>query len=345
MGNSHGSDPILKVNMISESEFTVQGHGVHTAFREMVEGLKSLGGVDVAINTFRPADITHIQTVGAYGLAHLLFGRGKKVVSVHVIPESFVGSLVGAKYWQRAAGWYLRWFYNRADRLLAVSEEVRRVLVHGLKVKPPVDVVYNTIDAAQYTPTPERRRQARSALKLDANQFVVISVGQVQPRKRFDHFVQLAQQHPSWRFFWVGGIPFKHLGAGRAALEQSIRQAPASLTVTGVIPLEQVRPYYWAADAFVLLSTQENHPMAVIEAAAAGLPVVLRDIKAYEDTFGPDAVYGDDERFGAILDRLRTDSDYRNGAVSGSARIARRYDNQTGAQKLLAEYQLTLMEA
>lgn len=46
-----------------------------------------------------------------------------------------------------------------------------------------------------------------------------------------------------------------------------IDRAPANLIVTGVIPLEKVREYYAIADIFCLPSLQENHPMAVLEAA------------------------------------------------------------------------------
>lgn len=82
----------MKINLISESEFTVQGHGVHTAFIEMYNGLKS-AGFEVEKNGKIPADIVHIHTIGPYSLAKLLFASGKKIVSAHVVPESFVGSL------------------------------------------------------------------------------------------------------------------------------------------------------------------------------------------------------------------------------------------------------------
>ncbi|MFZ2494417.1 MAG: hypothetical protein WAW60_01420, partial [Candidatus Saccharimonadales bacterium] len=89
----------MKIAMISESEFSVQGHGVHTAYIELVNAIKKRSDVELVVNTFGSADIRHFHTVGPYSLAHLLFGHGKKVVSAHIIPESLVGSLIGAKYW------------------------------------------------------------------------------------------------------------------------------------------------------------------------------------------------------------------------------------------------------
>lgn len=52
----------MKINLISESEFTVQGHGVHTAYEEMFFGLQK-AGFDVVKNSSRDSDIIHIHTI------------------------------------------------------------------------------------------------------------------------------------------------------------------------------------------------------------------------------------------------------------------------------------------
>ena len=86
----------LNVDMISESEFTVQGHGVHTAFVEMTNALKARKDTSVVVNQARPdADIVHAQTIGLYSMWMLKRSRGKKIISGHVIPASLVGSIKG----------------------------------------------------------------------------------------------------------------------------------------------------------------------------------------------------------------------------------------------------------
>lgn len=42
-------------------------------------------------------------------------------MSAHVIPESFIGSLKGAKYWNFLAKKWLKFFYGKADLVLACS--------------------------------------------------------------------------------------------------------------------------------------------------------------------------------------------------------------------------------
>lgn len=342
MSNAVLPSPTLRVNMISETTFTVRGHGVHTAFKEMTSGLMAHPNVDVKVNTFRPADITHIQTIGGYSLLHLWFGSGKKVISVHVIPDSFTGSLRGAKYWYGLSAWYLRQFYGRADRLLAVSEEVKDTLIKQLRITKPIDVVYNTIDAAQYHTSSTDHQAARHSLNIPDDTFVVAGNGQIQPRKRFDIFLKLARDLPHFRFFWIGGIPFKHLGADFAAMQAMIAAAPANLTVTGVIELAQVRRYFQAADAFILPSNQENHPLAVLEAAASGLPIVVRDIKEYDSAFHNDVLRGNDSSFKSILIKLHRDPKYRADSIAKAKLIAARFDNVAGSQRLIELYNLSL---
>lgn len=332
----------LKVNMISESVFTVRGHGVHTAFIEMTNALQDRGDVDVKVNTFRRgADITHIQTVGVYSLLHLLFGSGKKVISVHVIPDSFVGSLVGVKYWYGLSVWYLRFFYGRADRLLAVSEIVKQTLIDQLKITKPIEVLYNTVDEQKYAHTAEDKKQARQKLGIPVEAKVVLGNGQVQPRKRYDIFLDIAKHMPETQFIWVGGIPFKNLGADHEKMNQLMSEQPQNMRTTGVIELEEVRDYFWAADVFFLPSNQENHPLAVIEAAASSLPIVVRDIPEYDASFGQDVVRGTDQTFKDLLTKLLSDKAFANKAIKGSAAIISRFNNQAGGQRLVDAYKAT----
>jgi 1,2-diacylglycerol-3-alpha-glucose alpha-1,2-galactosyltransferase len=139
----------LTVVQVSESAFSVQGHGVHTAFIETVRGLTKAGVTVCTNRLWGKADIRHIHTTGPYSLLHLLFGSGKKIVSAHVVPASFVGSLKGAKYWLGCATWYLRWFYNRADVVIAVSDATKTEL-RRIGVSRPIEVIHNMVDTRRY---------------------------------------------------------------------------------------------------------------------------------------------------------------------------------------------------
>lgn len=331
----------ITLNMISESEFTVQGHGVHTAYVELTNALKRRDDVSVRVNgDIGDDDVVHIQTLGLYSLKRLLRAPGKKVVSVHVVPDSFVGSIVLAKYWRPIGRAYLKWFYGRADMLFAVSQMVADELVGDMQIPAEkVKLLYNTVDMQQYRRSTKDKAAARRQHEIAKDAFVVVGNGQVQPRKRFDTFVAAAHELPEVQFIWIGGIPFKHLGADYAEMNRLIETAPPNLKVTGVIPLADVRAYLHAADVFFLPAEQENHPMAVLEAAGTGLPIILRDIPQYKDTFARDAeLIETNEQAVATIRRLRDDRAAYDRAAQGAAAIAARFDSAAGAERAMTYY-------
>ena len=332
----------MRVTQVSESTFTVKGHGVHTAFYELTEALKKQPNIRIRVNRFEAADIIHIHTVGIFSMLFLLFAPGKKVVSAHVVPDSLVGSLVGAKFWLPLATRYLRWFYNRADLVVSVSDSTKRDL-EAMKVRARIEVVYNLINTGRYEATDADRASARKKLGYSADQWLVVGSGQVQPRKRIDSFVAVARQLPHIQFVWVGGMPFGKLAAENGTMKRIIEDAPPNVLFTGVVELEQVRQYYWASNVFWLPSSQETFGLVVVEAAASGLPVVLRDIPDYAETFGDCAVLATDETFAEAILQLREDQSYYAHAVTRSAEISERFGVERGVERMLEAYRSLLV--
>jgi 1,2-diacylglycerol-3-alpha-glucose alpha-1,2-galactosyltransferase len=328
----------MRVRVISESEFTVQGHGVHTAFVELVESLKTLPDVDVIINKAGRCDVTHIHTVGGFALWHLLFSSGKKVVSAHIVPDSLVGSLVGAKHWLPLARVYLRWFYNRADLVIAVSDETKRDL-ESIGVRRRIEVLHNTIDTTKYKRAPGDREKARTELGLPAHGMIVIGAGQIQPRKRVDMFVEAAVLLPEMTFVWVGGMPFKRAAADHGKMDKLVKNPPKNVIFPGMLPLDKMHEYYHAADIFMLPSDQETFGLVVVEAAASDLPVVLRDIPDYDETFRDFSVMVPSGEFAPALKKLAEDEVYYDTMVRSSRRMAERFDSREGAKRLVELYE------
>ena len=334
----------LKVNVISESAFTVQGHGVHTAFTETIDSLKEYSDCDVVVNSDVAADIIHIHTVGPYSLRYLLWGRGRKVVSAHVTPGSFVGSIIGAKYWYRLAKWYLKWFYNRADGVLAVSSDVARELAE-MGVHRQIYLVPNTIRTQLFNTTPMLREMARESLKIAPEDFVVLGAGQVQPRKRIDIFEAAAEELPDVKFIWAGGIPFKQLAASSRSMEMVMNKHASNIEFTGQVTREEIVTYFHASDLFFFPSEHETFGLVIVEAAAAGLPLLLRDLEQYRDTFGDGYERGDDETFGSIIGRFARDKAYYVRWQKASAEVADKYDASNGTKTLVDVYENVLTNA
>jgi len=336
----------ISVNMVSESDIYVQGHGVHTAYVEMAEALEKRKDVEVIRGKFKErvdANIIHLHTFGMYAFRKALQRGPKKVFSAHVVPASLIGSIIGARYWMPAMRLYMRWYYNKADKVLAVSGKVSEVLQEELHVpKEKIEVFYNTIDMSRYAFTAQYKSDARKKLALKKSDFMVLGVGQIQPRKRLDVFVEMAKQLPDITFVWIGGIPFKQLGADYHAMQKLMNSAPKNLKLVGILPHEQVAEYLAAADAFCLPAEQENHPMCVLEAAGAGLPIVVRDIVEYDDTFKNDVIRCDDGTFANAIVKLRNDKKFYQSQQKKTKKVADRFDSKNAAERLVKLYRQLL---
>jgi len=332
----------IRVNIVSESEISVQGHGVHTAYEEMAHSLEGRDDIELIRGHFGeqvPCDIVHIHTVGPRTFRKLIQKGPKKVVSAHLVPESFIGSLLFAKAWKPLASAYLSKFYNRADLLLAVSDETADNLINKLKVKPRVEVMYNSIDTSRYKTPPRPRDEVRKELGIAKGAFVVIGAGQVQPRKRVSDMLAVAKKMPDVRFIWIGGMPFGKIAADNARMQKMMDNAPGNVKFAGIVPLEDMSSYYHAADAFWLPSIQETFGLVVVEAAASGLPIILRDIPDYDATFGADALRPKtQEDYIQVIDQLKDDSAFYKKWKAGAERIAKRFDSKAAADRLVAMY-------
>ncbi|MDR2336498.1 MAG: glycosyltransferase, partial [Candidatus Nomurabacteria bacterium] len=331
----------LHLNIVSESDFTVQGHGVHTAYLEMRQGLED-GMPNLALTVNAPpqkiTDVTHIHTVGSFAFRRLVsrFG-GKKVVSAHIVPDSLIGSIIGARWWLPFFKIYLRWFYNRADLVIAVSSTARQKLIK-LGVTSPVKVLENFIDTQKYATSLAQKKSFRDKLALPKHKFIVVGNGQIQPRKRFETFLAIAESLPELQFVWVGGIPFKALGDSYLKMSKLIKQPPANLRITGVVSLAEAGRYMRADDMMFMPSCQETFGLAVIEGAASGLPVLVRDIADYDATFGDLVLRGDEENFAKLILRLAKQPKFYAKWRANSAQLAVKYDVGIGIARLIKLY-------
>ncbi|WP_218010264.1 glycosyltransferase family 4 protein [Actinomadura chibensis] len=136
---------------------------------------------------------------------------------------------------------------------------------------------------------------------------VVLSVSRLVRRKGHDRLLDawpgVVRRHPDARLVIVGD------GPTRARLtERAARAAPGTVTVTGPVSPADLPRYYAAADVFVLPCRDERGGLqveglglSVLEASAAGLPVVVG-----RSGGSPESVQ--DGRTGVLLDAARPDA-------------------------------------
>lgn len=168
---------------------------------------------------------------------------------------------------------------GRADRYVAVSQAVADNLVaaHGIR-RDRVAVHHGFVDAAAPAVTEAAVASLRAELRLPATAPVVAMVGDLIWRKGPDLFValaaDLADRVPDAHLVWVGGSP------GRGAWEETAFDVAARglgdrLHLAG--ERRDVATVLAATDVLALTSREDPFPLATLEAARAGVPVVAFD--------------------------------------------------------------------
>ena len=108
----------------------------------------------------------------------------------------------------------------------------------------------------------------------------ILSVGRLEPYKGVERLVAGMPHLPStYRLVIVGQ------GPAREAIEHAASVAGVAdrVVMRGRVPDEELAAWYQRAGVFVSLSAHESFGLAVLEAAAAGVPVVASDIPAHRE--------------------------------------------------------------
>jgi len=271
----------MKIHVVSETQYLMKGQGVHTAFVEHVALLKEKDDVKVVVNEEGWGDLMHCHTYGPYYFWKGRKYKGRRIHTAHVIPDSIKGSL---PMWKRLfpfVNWYFKKVFSYADVVIALSPMVEEAIL-TLGVKSRIVKIYNPVLIGKWKRTDENRQKGRGLLNLNGDKKVILGVGQLQSRKGLEDFLDIAEALPEAIFVWVGGRPFGKLTEGIERINTRIKNASAHIHFPGMFELKDMPAIYAAADMLLFPSYQENCPLAPIEAAACGMPVVYRDIREYE---------------------------------------------------------------
>ncbi len=154
---------------------------------------------------------------------------------------------------------------------------------------------------------------------------IILSVGAIQKRKNLARLVTAFETVGSeWKLVLCGSAGF-----GAAEIEQRVNASPARerIQITGYLPDDQLAEWYARASLFAFPSLDEGFGMPVLEAMAAGLPVLTSNRSALPEVAGDAAWLVDPERtedLAAALHDLTTRDELRQELTRrGRQRVAR----------------------
>ena len=177
---------------------------------------------------------------------------------------------------------------------ICVSAAVAAEVHAGWGLTPTV--IPNGVDASRFDAAAEDR-VARSAWRERLGRYV-LAVGGIEPRKGSHDLIRAmshVQNHdPELRLVIAGGETLFDYRDYRAEFDRLCTSMQVAPVVLGPVDHDALPALVAQADVLAFPSTKEGFGLAAMEALAAGVPVVARDLPVLREVFGDAVVYAAD---------------------------------------------------
>jgi glycosyltransferase involved in cell wall biosynthesis len=276
-------------------------------------------------------DIVHTHAAKAGTLGRLAALAASIVLRRRpVLVHTFHGHSLTGYFSPRRAAIYAgieRWLAGWTDGLIAVSEEVRDELV-ALGVAPAAKFSVVSLGfelspfALDASSRARLRRDVRDELGIAPDAPLITLVARLVPIKRVDRFLRVAnglRGLPGARFLIVGD------GDLRKALQSSPDARELGDRVVWAGFRRDMPGIYFASDVVVQTSDNEGTPVSLIEAQAAGVPVVSTRVGGTASVVSPEQLAAPDDIAG-LIDLVRDSLAQGDAMGHRSADIRRRFD-------------------
>lgn len=243
------------------------------------------------------ADIVHIHAIGPALLAPVAHWLGMKVVVTHH------GEDYNRAKWGKVAKWMLRMgercAAHHADHIIVISEPIKKLLYEKYPFYSNVSLIHNGISELQLH---SANCDYINRLHLIDNGYI-LAVGRLVKEKEFDTLIKAFRQlsFTSLQLVIAGGV---QKGEERyAELLKSLAGEDKRIHLLGFVDKSNLAQLYAHARLFVLPSSHEGLPIALLEAMSHKCQVLVSRIPANEEVCLPEDCYFE---CGNVQDLCRT---------------------------------------
>lgn len=206
--------------------------------------------------------------------------------------------------------------YRKRHFTISVSQAVLDDYTKYIGLKGPSVVLYNFADDRFFSEKPADRK--------DTDSLRMVAVGSFKPQKNFSFLIHAMKGLP-------GNVTLDIYGDGalRKQLEGEISESNVAVRLMGVHnSIHEVLKEY---DLYVMSSKYEGHPVALLEAMAAGMPALVADIPVLKEATGGKGLFFSLDNFESfqklVLGIVKNEIDLKSHASYNHAfanRVARK---------------------
>ncbi len=230
-------------------------------------------------------------------------------------------------------------YASRTDAIIAVSQGTRQLVMQFLPVPPErVITVYSGVGDIFRQPIDDVRLAEVRSKRALPDRFLLYA-GAIYPPKNFTRLVRAYARVGPER-----GLPLVVAGGENRFLSAGEIREPEALGIgewvrwIGWIEHEELAACYQMAEALLLPSLFEACPLPVLEAMAAGCPLVTADRYGTKELAGPAAALVDpesEESISAGIVRVLDDGAFRSGLIAAGRARSRDFTWQRCATETL----------
>jgi glycosyltransferase involved in cell wall biosynthesis len=291
--------------------------------------------INFALKRFQP-DLVHVVNPAVLGLGGIYYAKKLKIpliASYHThLPQYLhhynLGALEGL-LWEA-----LKLAHNQAELNLCTSSAMVNELVsHGIE---RVDLWQRGVDTDSFHPSYACQKMRHRLSQGNPDAPLLLYVGRVSAEKEIDKIKPVLEKIPAARLAIVGN------GPARQELEEHF--AGTNTHFVGYLHGEELANAYASADAFIFPSSTETLGLVLLEAMAAGCPVVAARRGGIPDivTDGVNGhMFDPDDPQGAIVatQRLLAQKDEREVLRQNARLEAEKWGWSSATQQLTSFYQ------
>jgi glycosyltransferase involved in cell wall biosynthesis len=282
-----------------------------------------------------PVDVFHTQYIAPFWLPKNV----KLVLTIHDISFGYF-----PEYIKRSDLFFLKTLIprsiRRADKIITVSESEKKNIVDFYKIPAEkVDCAYNGVDFERFSRAYSAEEKENIRKKYTLPEKFLLYISTLQPRKNIPIAIEALKDLD---------IPLVIAGNRKATnfdpkIDDIIKKdnLDDKVIFPGWIDEKDKPALLQMAVCFVFPSLYEGFGIPVIEAMAAGVPVVCADIPVLREIGEDAALFGDPknpEDFAEKIHSVLSDENLRRSLIEKGIEIAKKYTWQKTAEKILKTY-------
>ncbi|MBI4214469.1 glycosyltransferase [archaeon] len=272
------------------------------------------------------ADIVHVHTPYIVGLLGLWMARRNRVPCV-TTTHTAAKNMTKRPRLERLAWRYLRWFYNKFDRVICQTSATEAYF-RKRGMRAPASIISAGIDYDFFA----RGNASNFEKKYGSSDFVLSAC-------RLSH-----EKRPQWMLRACRELDIPAVIVSDGPLRRRLEREFPEVRFFGAIPRGDLRDAYAAARVVTLTSSEESEGLVVHEARAAGTPVIASALPAICE-FVHDGIDGftfNPQNFGEFRQKLKQlweDQTLRKKFASAGSKESQDRDQEKCVLKLEKVYE------